>query len=48
MAGFWALTEDGHASAVKSGENRGVTLAHDFVVRDYEPIAAWDARASPC
>jgi len=44
IAGFWALTEDGHASAVKSGENRGVTLAHDFVVREYEPIARWDAR----
>lgn len=44
IAGFWALTEDGHASAVKSGENRGATLTHDFVVREYEPIAAWDAR----
>jgi hypothetical protein len=47
VAGYWALTEDGHASAVKSGENRGVTLPHDFVVRDYEPIAAWDARSQP-
>ena len=44
IAGFWALTEDGHASAVKSGENRGATLTHDFVVREYEPIATWDAR----
>lgn len=44
LAGFWALTEDGHASTVKSGENRGATLAHDFVVREYVPIAAWDAR----
>jgi len=43
IAGFWALTEDGHASAVKSGENRGAHLTHDFVVREYEPIAAWDA-----
>ncbi len=42
IAGFWALTEDGHASAVKSGENRGATLTHDFVVREYAPIAAWD------
>jgi hypothetical protein len=42
IAGFWALTEDGHASAVKSGENRGATLAHDFVVREYEPISAWN------
>jgi len=47
IAGFWALTEDGHASAVKSGENSGVTLAHDFVVREYEPIAAWDAYGQP-
>lgn len=47
VAGYWALTEDGHASAVNSGENRGATLAHDFVVREYEPIAAWDARGQP-
>jgi hypothetical protein len=45
IAGFWALTEDDHASAVKSGENRGARLTHDFVVREYEPIAAWDAHA---
>jgi hypothetical protein len=44
IAGFWAVTEDGHASAVKSGENRGATLGHDFVVREYEAIVAWDAR----
>jgi hypothetical protein len=43
IAGFWALSEDGHTSAVKSGENRGATLVHDFVVREYLPIAAWDA-----
>ncbi|MEO6364095.1 MAG: DUF1223 domain-containing protein, partial [Caldimonas sp.] len=24
-----------------AGENEGVTLHHDFVVRDYEPVAAW-------
>jgi hypothetical protein len=47
IAGFWALTEDGHASAVKSGENSGAMLAHDFVVREYEPIAAWDAQSQP-
>jgi hypothetical protein len=44
IAGFWAMTEDGHASAIKSGENRDANLAHDFVVREYEPIAPWDAR----
>jgi hypothetical protein len=44
LAAFWALTEDGHASAVKAGENRGTTLAHDFVVREYQPVPAWAAR----
>ena len=43
IAGFWALTEDGHASAVKSGENSGAMLTHDFVVREYAPLASWDA-----
>ncbi len=44
IAGYWALTEDGHASTVKAGENQGAHLAHDFVVREYAPITAWDAR----
>ena len=44
LAAYWAITEQGHASAVKAGENQGVTLHHDFVVRDYEPVAAWTAR----
>ncbi|MGL6109192.1 MAG: DUF1223 domain-containing protein [Rubrivivax sp.] len=44
IGGYWALTEDGHVSVVKSGENRGATLAHDFVVREYQPIADWSAR----
>jgi hypothetical protein len=41
IAGFWALTEDGHGSQVKAGENRGATLGHDFVVRDYQRLAAF-------
>ena len=45
LAAYWAVTEQGHVSAVKAGENEGVTLHHDFVVRDYEPVAAWSARA---
>jgi hypothetical protein len=45
LAAYWAVTEQGHVSAVKAGENEGVTLHHDFVVRDYEPVAAWPARA---
>ena len=28
---------------MKAGENEGVTLHHDFVVRDYAPVAAWSA-----
>jgi hypothetical protein len=37
LAAYWAVTEQGHVTAVKAGENEGVTLHHDFVVRDYEP-----------
>ena len=43
LAAYWAVTEQGHVSAVKAGENEGVTLHHDFVVRDYAPVAAWAA-----
>ncbi len=45
LAAYWAVTEQGHVTAVKAGENDGVTLHHDFVVRDYEPVAAWAARS---
>ena len=38
LAAFWALTEDGHASQVRAGENRGATLHHDAVVRDYRVV----------
>jgi len=44
LAAYWAVTEQGHVSAVKAGENQGATLHHDFVVRDYEPVAPWSAR----
>ena len=44
LAAYWAVTEQGHVTAVKAGENEGVTLHHDFVVRDYEPVPAWTAR----
>ena len=46
LAAYWALTEDGHVSAVKAGENRGARLTNDFVVREYEPIAAGRPRPS--
>lgn len=41
LAAYWAVTENGHVSAVKSGENAGVTLHHDRVVREYLPVPAW-------
>jgi hypothetical protein len=44
LAAYWAVTESGHASAVKAGENQGATLQHDFVVREYLPVTAWAAR----
>lgn len=45
LAAYWAVTEQGHVSAVKAGENQGVTLTHDYVVREYRQVAAWPARA---
>jgi hypothetical protein len=41
LAAHWALTESGHRTAVKAGENVGVTLEHDFVVRRWEAVPAW-------
>jgi hypothetical protein len=38
---WWAAVEDGHVSDVKAGENSGVTLHHDHVVRQYGSIAPW-------
>lgn len=43
LGGYWAVVEDGHASCVTGGENRGETLRHDHVVRHYEPVADWRA-----
>ena len=45
LAAYWAVTESNHATSVKAGENEGVTLKHDFVVREYRPVAAWAALA---
>jgi hypothetical protein len=45
LAAYWSVTESGHSSAVRAGENAGATLHHDFVVREYRPVAAWPARA---
>jgi hypothetical protein len=38
LAGFWAATENDLSSAVGAGENAGVVLHHDFVVRDYRKL----------
>jgi hypothetical protein len=35
---YWAVTEDGHQSQVRAGENRGATLRHDRVVVLYRPV----------
>lgn len=43
LAAYWAVTEHGHSTAVKAGENKGATLQHDHVVRQYLPVAAWNA-----
>ncbi|MBC7955517.1 MAG: DUF1223 domain-containing protein [Cytophagales bacterium] len=44
IAAYWAVTEDTHSSAVKRGENAGVTLRHDDVVRELLPVSAWQAQ----
>ena len=47
LALFVALTEDKITSSVLAGENRGVTLAHDHVVREWiGPIALNDGHAA--
>jgi hypothetical protein len=38
---WWVALEDGHHSDVRAGENSGVRLHHDHVVRHYGRIAAW-------
>lgn len=42
---FWTVTEDGHTSKVKAGENRGEQLRHDFVVRQYETVTTQTGNA---
>jgi hypothetical protein len=45
LAAWWAVTENGHVSKVRAGENDGETLQHDFVVREYRPVAMWTVQA---
>ena len=47
LALWWAQLEDGHDSAVRSGENAGVQLHHDHVVRQHASVPAWDAKGAP-
>jgi hypothetical protein len=35
---YFTVTEHGHVNRVTAGENKGETLAHDFVVRQYVPL----------
>lgn len=45
LAAFWAVTEDGHRSAVTAGENAGEKLVHDYVVREFSTVPAWAGTA---
>ncbi len=40
-AAYWTVTEHGHSSRVKAGENAGELLQHDFVVRQYVPVGQY-------
>jgi hypothetical protein len=40
LAGYWVVTEDGYQTPVKAGENAGVTLHHDAVVQELQPLAS--------
>jgi hypothetical protein len=40
-AAYWTVTEHGHSSRVKAGENSGEFLKHDFVVRQYVPVGRY-------
>jgi hypothetical protein len=38
---YWTITEHAHVSQVKAGENKGETLLHDYVVRQYTPVGKY-------
>jgi hypothetical protein len=45
---YWTVTEHGHSSKVRAGENAGEFLKHDFVVRQYTQAGDYQsAGASP-
>ncbi len=43
---YWSVTEHGHSSKVKAGENAGEFLQHDFVVRQYTPVGEYASDAN--
>ncbi len=43
---YWTVTEHDHSSRVKSGENAGEFLKHDFVVRQYTPVGRYQGKQS--
>jgi hypothetical protein len=43
LALWWATLEDGHRSAVRSGENAGRELRHEAVARRFGSAPAWPA-----
>jgi len=43
VALYVAAFENGHSTRVRAGENRGATLAHDYVVRQWFGPIAFDA-----
>ncbi|WP_210546480.1 thioredoxin family protein [Rhodoferax sp. PAMC 29310] len=38
---YWSVTEHGHSSRVKAGENSGEFLKHDFVVRQHTSVGTY-------
>lgn len=46
-AAYWTVTEHGHSSRVKAGENAGEFLKHDFVVRQYTQAGTYQGGSTP-
>jgi hypothetical protein len=43
---YWSVTEHGHSTKVRAGENAGESLKHDFVVRQYVPAGDYSGAKS--
>lgn len=46
-AAYWTVTEHGHSSRVRAGENAGEFLKHDFVVRQYTQAGTYPGGSTP-